>query len=114
MITGLSESPATDAMLAQAVAQYRSGRIAEAERLYRQVLTLRPNMSGAHAGLAIMLYLQGRPQDAIAAFRRAVEIEPASADLLYKLGNMLMREGAASDTRVAESFACFARHARLT
>ena len=92
----LSQSSAVDALLGQAVTQYRAGRPAEAEKLYRQVLSLHPDMAQAQAGLALMLYLQGRPQDAIAAFRRAVGIEPDNADLLYKLGNMLLRDGEAS------------------
>ena len=110
----LSQSSAVDALLGQAVVHYRAGRPAEAEKLYRQVLSLHPNMVQAQAGLATMLYLQGRPQEAIEAFRRAAAVEPQNADLLYKLGNMLLRDGEASATRVAESFACFAQHAALT
>ena len=114
MITGLPQTPAVDAILAQAATLYRSGRLAEAERLYRQALAASPKQASTYAGLALMLYLQGRPQEAIAAFREAAGIEPDNADMLYKLGNMLLRDGAASDSRVEESFACFAHHARLT
>ena len=110
----LSRSSAADALLNQAVAQYRSGRPAEAEKLYRQVLSMHPAMTQAQAGLAMMLYLQGRPQEAIAALHQAVAIEPDNPDLLYKLGNMLLRDGEASAARVGESFACFARHAKAT
>jgi hypothetical protein len=110
----LSPFSSIEALLGQAVTQYRSGRPAEAEKLYRQILGLRPDMGEAQAGLALMLYLQGRAQEAIAAFREAVKSEPQNFDLLYKLGNMLLRDGEASDTRVSESFACFARHAALT
>jgi hypothetical protein len=60
-----------------------------------------------------MLFLQGHTDDAITAFRRAAEIAPGDADTLYKLGNLLLREGR-GETRVAESFDCFVRHARLT
>ena len=103
-----------DALLNQAVMQYRAGRPAEAEKLYRQVLNSHPNMIQAQTGLATMLYLQGRHQEAIAAFRQAIKVEPQNADLLYKLGNMLLRDGKTSDTRIAESFDCFAQHAALT
>ena len=34
--------------------------------------------------------------------------------MLYKLGNMLLREGDASAGRIEECFACFCGHARLT
>jgi hypothetical protein len=107
-------NPAVDAILHQAAAQYRAGRLAEAEILYRQALAMAPNLAQVHAGLALIVYLQGRPPEAIAAFRQAVQIDPDNPDLLYKLGNMLLRDGAAGDSRVEECFACFARHARLT
>lgn len=109
-----SHTPAVGAILDQAAAQYRSGRLGEAEKFYRQALAAAPDLAAPHAGLALMLYLQGRPQDAIAAFRQAVRIEPDNSDMLFKLGNMLLRDGVASDSRVAESFSCFVRHARLT
>src|SRR6187401_811412 len=114
MSIGVSQSPAVDALVGQAMTHYRSGRVAEAERLYREALTLRPDLALIHAGLALILYMQGRPQEAIAAFREAVKLEPDNPELLYKLGNMLLRDGAAGDARIEESFACFARHARLT
>jgi hypothetical protein len=110
----LSHTPAMDALIGQAMMQLRSGRLAEADRLYRQALAAAPNFAGAHAGLALALYLQGRPQEAIASFRQALTLEPDNAEFLYKLGNMLLRDGAAGDARIAECFDCFARHARLT
>src|SRR5690242_5898374 len=110
----LSSSPSVEALLGQAVAHYRAGRVAEAERLYRQVLSANPGMARAQAGLGLVLYMQGRAQEAIAAFRQAVASEPGNSDLLYKLGNMLLRDGETSSTRVAESFDCFVRHAALT
>jgi hypothetical protein len=113
MTTGFSQAPMTDALLHQALAQYRAGRLADAEKLYRQALGLAPGRADIHAALALMLFLQGRTDDAIAAFRRSLEIAPDNADTLYKLGNLLLREGR-GDARVAESFDCFTRHARLT
>src|SRR5690242_15405438 len=99
MSIGVSQTPAVDAILGQAATLYRSGRVAEAETLYRDALALRPDLAGVHAGLALMLYMQGRQQEAIAAFRDAVKIEPDNPELLYKLGNMLLRDGVASATR---------------
>src|SRR3954466_12990885 len=114
MSTGISQTPAVDALIAQAMTQYRSGRVAEAEQLYRQALAAAPNLAGIHAGLALILYMQRRPQEAIEALRQAVRIEPDNPEFLYKLGNMLLRDGVASDTRVEECFNYFNRHARLT
>lgn len=114
MNTGLSEPSAIDALLNQALAQYRAGRPAEAEKLYRQVLALQPQSAQIHSSLALMLYLQGRAQEAIAAFRQALTLEPDNFELLYKLGNMLLRDGEAGPARIAECFSCFERYARLT
>jgi len=88
----LSSSPSVEVLLGQAAAHYRAGHLAEAERLYRQVLSANPGMARAQAGLGLVLYMQGRAQEAIAAFRQAVASEPGNSDLLYKLGNMLLSE----------------------
>jgi hypothetical protein len=102
-----------DALLEQATLHYRAGRLREAEVLYRQALASRPERADVHAGLATLLFLQHRTDEALTALRRAAEIEPDNADTLYKLGNMLLREGGGRD-RIAESFDCFRRHAGLT
>ena len=108
----------TDAVLRQAATHYQAGRLAEAETLYRQLLMLRPGfapeLADVHASLALVLFRQGRTGEAIEAFRHALEAAPGNADTLYKLGNMLLREGEAGPNRIAESFACFRQHARLT
>jgi len=103
----------SDALLELAKGHYGAGRLKEAEALYRQVLALQPGRADIHAGLAVMLFLQRRTGEAVTALRRASEIEPGNADTLYKLGNMLLREGS-GETRIAESFDSFRRHAALT
>jgi hypothetical protein len=114
MTTG--HASATDAILHQAALHCRAGRLAEAEELYRQLLATQPELAELHAGLALILFLRGRPDQAIAAFRRALQIAPDNSDTLYKLGNLLLREGdgALGESRIADSFACFKRHAQLT
>lgn len=109
----MPESSTVDGLLQQAAAHYREGRLEQAERLYRQILALRPGLADVHASLAATLFLQGRTEEAIAAFRRALEIAPDDSATLYKLANLLLREGNHAG-RIAESFACFQRHARLT
>jgi len=104
---------APDALLEQAAAHYRAGQLKEAETLYRRVLALQPGRADLHAGLGILLFLQARIDDALAALRQALQIEPDNTDTLYKLGNMLLREGG-GEGRIRESFDCFRRHAALT
>ena len=102
-----------DALLEQAGVHYRAGRLKEAEALYRQVLVSQPKRADVHAGLGLILFLQRRTDEALDALRRASQLQPENSDTLYKLGNMLLREGS-GETRVAESFDCFRHHAELT
>jgi hypothetical protein len=113
MTGAFSPASSPDALLEQAAVYYRAGRLREAETLYRQVLAAQPERADLHAGLATLLFLQRHTQDAVAALRRASQLQPDNAETLYKLGNMLLREGN-GETRVSESFDCFRRHARLT
>lgn len=113
MASAFSPAATVDALLEQAAVYYRAGRLEEAEALYRRALASEPQRADIHAGLAMLLFLQRRTDEALTALRRAAEIEPDNADTLYKLGNMLLREGSGGD-RIAESFDCFRRHARLT
>jgi hypothetical protein len=109
-------SSTVDAVLRQAAAHTQAGRLADAEALYRQLLTSQQNRADIHAGLALILFLQGRTPEAVTAFRRASQINPDDTGTLYKLGNLLLREGGREmgRDRIDESFACFLRHARLT
>ncbi|HEX4178486.1 MAG TPA: tetratricopeptide repeat protein [Rhizomicrobium sp.] len=109
----ISPAASSDALLEQAAAHCRAGQLKEAEALYRQVLSAQLERADIHTGLGMLLFLQRRTEEALAALRRAAEIEPDNADTLYKLGNMLLREGR-GEARVAESFDCFRRHAELT
>jgi tetratricopeptide (TPR) repeat protein len=49
---------------------------AEAEAEYRQAIELSPNNAAAYGGLSLWLVCQGRPQEALAAARRAQELDP--------------------------------------
>jgi serine/threonine-protein kinase len=44
-----------------------------------------PNASRAHYGLAHVLRRSGRPEEAVGSYRRAVELDPWRADVLYAL-----------------------------
>ena len=58
-----------------------------AESLYRRALSLNPNSAMAHSGYAIeFLSAMGRHEEAIAEAKRAVELDPLSAQYLHDLG----------------------------
>lgn len=64
-------------------------RYAEAAEAWKEVLTLRPDLSGGHVQLAICLMRLGRIEDAKSACRKALEADPndrRAADLLQDLG----------------------------
>jgi hypothetical protein len=113
MASAFSPAASSDTLLEQAGAHYRAGRLKEAEALYRQVRASQPERADVHVGLGLTLFLQRRTTEALDALRRAAQLQPDNADTLYKLGNMLLREGH-GEACVAESFDCFRRHAALT
>ncbi|MEW6356827.1 MAG: sulfatase-like hydrolase/transferase [Planctomycetota bacterium] len=51
-----------------------------AEETYRRVITERPDFARAHKGLADVLYRTGRIEDALLAYDRAIELDPADLD----------------------------------
>ena len=54
-----SVSPPTNAVLRQAIAHHQAGRLAEAEKLYRDVLAAQPNFAEVHINLAVVLMFRG-------------------------------------------------------
>jgi choline-sulfatase len=62
--------------LKRAIAVDRAGRTAEAIQLYREILASNPRMVDAWESLAKALVASGRMNEAIAAFGKALEVEP--------------------------------------
>jgi hypothetical protein len=64
---------------------------------------------------ALSLLQQGQLQAAIPVLRQVLAAAPDTIDALFRLGILLLREGqpGADPKRIAESFACFNRHAQL-
>ncbi|WP_051340629.1 tetratricopeptide repeat protein [Azospirillum halopraeferens] len=88
-----ADAATPEALLAQAVALHRAGRLAEAESLYRRVLARQPGNVAVRANLGAALRGQGRSEAAIACYRNALMIDPATASVHYNLGNALRAAG---------------------
>jgi len=71
----------------------RSFRWAEAEKEVRMALRLNPNNVTARHWYALHLFIQGRYQEAISEWRRAMELDPLSLILSANLGYALVRTG---------------------
>jgi tetratricopeptide (TPR) repeat protein len=77
------DDPAVLSGAAEIHAQRRE--FAAAARLYRRVIELAPNDSGAHAALGYMLILDGDRAAGLAAWRRALELDPNFPGLRERL-----------------------------
>jgi tetratricopeptide (TPR) repeat protein len=65
------------------------GRVAEAEKLYREQLGKEPDSLGALEGLGVLLFQQGRAAEAAGLFARGAAIDPQSVRFQANLGEAL-------------------------
>lgn len=57
----------------------RAGRLAEAERGFRDVIAKHPELAGAHANLGLILRNGGKHNESVAALEQAVKVSPKQA-----------------------------------
>ena len=105
MGTGFPQS--LDQDFAQAAAHHQAGRLAEAERLYRQVCAANPDHFAAFHRLGVVAHQLGRPE-APDILARAVALKPEVAEAHNDLGVVLGARG-----RFAEAAAAFQRATAL-
>ena len=91
-----------------ALEHQQSGRLAEAERIYREVLERNPDHPDALHLLGVLAAQSGRPQQAAALIARAISLNPAAPFYHNNLGNVLQDLG-----RTADSLLCYAEALRL-
>lgn len=72
---------------------HRSGKMAEAEALYRQILEQQPEQPDALHFLGVACHQRGKGDEAISLIRRAVAASPGYADAHNNLGNVLKEAG---------------------
>ncbi len=90
----------TNRTIDTAQALHLQGRLAEAEVLYREVLSRQPDAVPALEGLGVLAYQCGRADEAANLFARGVNIRPESPGFHANLGEVLRilkRFDAASD-----------------
>ena len=77
LLAALEIDPAdSDAVDRVALLTYRQQRYADAERWYEVLVELRPDSAQGFANLAATRYFVGKPDEAVLAFKRALEIDP--------------------------------------
>ncbi len=76
----------------------RSGNLAEAEHHLRSALKMSPDAK-TYTGLGIVLWQQGRTDDAVASLRAAIEADPTDATARQKLAEILESAGRTDEAR---------------
>jgi len=89
--TGIEKMASSNALpikqtLTDAIAHHRAGRLPEAEKLYRQILTAKPDHADALHLLGLIGHKMGAHEAAIDLMERAAKQMPNRADILSNLG----------------------------
>ena len=82
-------------LLSQAVLLHKEGRLAEADQLYRRILTQDPSDYPAQYRLALSLFQQNRQPEAIAAIAAALAIDPQAMEAWLLKGALSAASAAA-------------------
>ncbi|MEO8301603.1 MAG: tetratricopeptide repeat protein [Rhizomicrobium sp.] len=81
------------ALLNQAIAFHQTGRLADAERLYLQLMAAVPREPMAHHMLGVVRAQQGRNTEALALMGAALTLRPGAPEVLSNLANVLRAQG---------------------
>ena len=90
----------TESNLKHALALHRSGRLAEAEAVYRQALEEAPDDPEALNHLGLLRYQRGDSRQALTLLRRAVAASPRSATCHLHLG-LVLEQGSDLESALA-------------
>jgi protein O-GlcNAc transferase len=88
--------------LAEAVEYHQVGRLDQAERLYRQILTMHPRHADCLHLLGMIAHQTDRLDLAVETIGRAITVNAVTAEYHCTLGTIL-----AEQDRSAEAAACF-------
>ena len=103
LIDGLRQvSQAVGPRIVEATKANAAGRHDVALQIYREAVALDPENSSARRGLATSLTRLGRQEEAIAEWRKVVEIEPGSPIAHYNLGLLTAGTDRAAAIRLFE------------
>jgi predicted O-linked N-acetylglucosamine transferase (SPINDLY family) len=86
-----------------------AGNLAQAERLYQQILSQNPKNAEALHGLGMLMAQGGRIQQAVHLLRLAVDARPNSGEIQNDLGKLLIQIGQSDP-----AFECFKKAAQLS
>jgi Flp pilus assembly protein TadD len=85
----------------QALMHHQAGRLAQAEQLYRKVLSQQPQHVDALHNLALLAHQLGRNDAAIELIQRAIALKPTAAEFYCNLGDALGDAGRSNEAVAA-------------
>ncbi|MEY4966322.1 MAG: hypothetical protein RL274_1905 [Pseudomonadota bacterium] len=80
-------------VLSQAIAFHQTGNLADAERLYLQLMAAAPREAAAPHLLGVVRAQQGRNSEALELIGKALKIRPDAPEMLSNYGNVLKTQG---------------------
>ena len=106
---------AIQSTLQQALQLHQSGRLAEAEPIYRSILAQNPNQPDAVHLLGVLFWQTSRVREALPLLRQARLLQPDSADVRGNLLNFLVQAGEQfrRQGKAADALAAFKEAAEL-
>jgi protein O-GlcNAc transferase len=90
-----------DGLLRQALAFHQTGNLAEAERLYLELMQAAPQDASAPHFLGVVRAQQGRNREALALMDTALKLNPDAPEILSNYGNVLRAEGRLNEALAA-------------
>jgi tetratricopeptide (TPR) repeat protein len=87
------QTPAIPGMFAAALQHHQSGRVTDAQRLYRQCLTVNPRHADSLHLLGVVAHAEGRHGPAVELIGRAIAINAGEATYHANLGTALWKLG---------------------
>lgn len=82
-----------ETLIRRAIALHRDGNYDEAEPLYRKFLAFRPDNASTWALFATLLRTRGHREPSIAAYRKALQLDPGLEIARQNLSRVLVEEG---------------------
>ncbi|MGA2441808.1 MAG: tetratricopeptide repeat protein [Tepidisphaeraceae bacterium] len=79
--------------LESGMSHHQAGRLAEAEKIYHQILTQQPDHADALHLLGALAIQVGRLEAGLELIRHAIQLKPDNAEAYYNLGIALQRKG---------------------
>jgi SAM-dependent methyltransferase len=87
-----------DGILAQAMRNHQAGRLAQAERGYRDVLAINPHHADALHWLGVAASQRGDQNEALRCFRQVLTLRPDSAATAANIAHALLLAGRAEES----------------